>query len=115
MARWKLAPQPWIFSTSAGPLDPTDLSHFLRILLGGIADATLHDFRHASSHRANKNRTILTLIKAGLGQRSERLARYYSRLCLEDRRERRTENANRRRIEMAEMRARALTMERIAA
>lgn len=115
IAAWKLGPQPWIFSTPEGHLRYDHLSYFVRVLLAGIADATLHDFRHAGSHRANKVGVILTLIKAGLGQRSERLARYYSRLCLEDRQERSRQNAEKRRREAAAMRAQALSMEKMAA
>jgi hypothetical protein len=110
-AEWKLEDQPWIFSTTDGMLTSTELNFFLGVLLAGIADVSLHDFRHASSHRANKARVILTLIKAGLGQRSERLARYYSRLCLEDRRERRSQNAEARRRDMAREREKALSAE----
>lgn len=114
-AEWKLQPQPWIASGPNGAIAPCALDHMLRILLAGIADATYHDFRHAGSERANKAGVILTVIKAGLGQRSERLARYYSRLILEDRRARRTANAMLRRQENAEMRAQALMFERLAA
>ena len=112
---WKIPPRPWVYSTAQGAVRPAALDYFLRVLLAGIADATYQDFRHASSHRANKSGEILTLIKAGLGQRSERLARYYSRLCLEDRRPRRTANANRKRQENAKMRSLALQSEHRAA
>lgn len=114
-ATWKLAPAPWIASSPNGAVANNALDHLLRILLAGIADATFHDFRHAGAERANRTGVILAVIKAGLGQRSERLARYYSRLTLDDQRARRTANAMRRREENAKLRAHALQVELMAA
>lgn len=110
-ARWKIAPAPWIFSGAAGAIDPTQLTYMLRILLAGIADATFHDFRHAGSERANRSGVIMSVIMAGLGHRSERLARYYSRLALEHRDARRRATTERKRSDAAAMRASALLLE----